>query len=307
MDGGQLKVAADRMDSKRQRVMLGVAHEPSGGQLQKIAISNTLAQCSAGPPASFVTSAMAGEMPRLAAMRFQREEIAYNFWPLNEDQFATPPRGADRWTQLGNEWWVRSHGQWRTKTFHPIHTNMPFDASQLHPVRFTLMFWDNGQEWAHRFVQDRWCDPPRALRGGVSGQWKGYTFVRLQQPGQPPSAASSWGDGEPTQRVHPGPEIQRAGGVAVPVAGRGPGSKGGRHGKGAADRGRIVASDLLQRRPPYPGIPGGAARENLGPSGVHAGGEQRGRGRNGPVSISSYSRSIRRATFRGRELPKTLC
>ena len=236
-----------------------------------------------------MTSAMAGEMPRLAAMRFQREEIAYNFWPLNEDQFATPPRGADRWTQLGNEWWVRSHGQWRTKTFHPIHTNMPFDASQLHPVRFTLMFWDNGQEWAHRFVQDRWCDPPRALRGGVSGQWKGYTFVRLQQPGQPPSTASSWGDGEPTQRVHPGPEIQRAEGVAATTAGHGTGSKGGRHGKGVADRGRIVAGDMLQCRPPYPGTPGGAAHENLGPSGVYAGGDQRGRGRHGPVSISSYS------------------
>ena len=295
MDGGKLPVA-ERPDSRRHSGttgrLVGVAREPSGGQLQRLDISNTSAQCSAGHPASFVasaTSAMAGEMPRLAAMRFQREEIAYNFWPLNEDQFAMPPRGADRWTQLGNEWWVRSHGQWRTKTFHPIHTNMPFNASELHPVRFTLMFWDNGQEWAHRFVQDRWCDPPRALRGGVSGQWKGYTFVRLQQPGQPPSAASSWGDGEPTQRVHPGPEIQRAEGVAVTAAGRGPGSKGGRPGKGVADCGRIVASDMLQRRPPYPGIPGGAAHENLGPSGVYAGGDQRGRGRNGPVSISSYS------------------
>ena len=181
---------------------------------------------------------------------------------------------------------------------------MPFNASELHPVRFTLMFWDNGQEWAHRFVQDRWCDPPRALRGGVSGQWKGYTFVRLQQPGQPPSAASSWGDGEPTQRVHPGPEIQRAGGLGSNAAGRGPGSKGGRSGKGTADRGRIVASDMLQRRPPHPGLPGGAGHGHLEPSGVPAGGDQSGgsqSGPNGSASMSSYSGGPERSESESRE------
>ena len=125
---------------------------------------------------------------------------------------------------------------------------MPFNAIDLHPLRFTLMFWDNGQEWAHRFVQDRWRDPPRALRGGVSGQWKGYTFVRPQQPGEPPSAASSWGQGEPVQRVHPGPEIQPAGASCFDAAGYGTGSKGGSSGKGA-DRGRIVANDMLHCRP----------------------------------------------------------
>lgn len=41
------------------------------------------------------------------------------------------------------------------------------------------------------FFQDRWADPPRALRGGpVSGQWKGCTFVRLQRPGEVQSPSS---------------------------------------------------------------------------------------------------------------------
>ena len=84
MDGGKTPVA-ECPDSRRHggtTGRLGVVREPSGGQLQKLGISNTLAQCSAGHPASFVasgTSAMAGEILRLAAMRFQREEIAYNF------------------------------------------------------------------------------------------------------------------------------------------------------------------------------------------------------------------------------------
>ena len=84
---------------------------------------------------------MDGERPRLAALNFQRDEVAFNFFPLN--QFESPPRGVDRWHQMG-EWWVRSHGRWRTKTFHPIHSRMPFNANELHPVRFTLMFWEEG-------------------------------------------------------------------------------------------------------------------------------------------------------------------
>ena len=253
----------------------------SGGQLQKFAdVSDPSAQCCCHAPSPpFGSWAMAGDVPRLAAVRFRSDERGFNFWPLNETRFGAPPRGADRWVQMGNEWWVRAHGQWRTKTFHPIHSRMPFNAIDLHPVRFTLMFWDNGQEWEHRFVQDRWCDPPRALRGGVSGQWKGYTFVRLRQPGEPSSAASSWGEGEPVHRVHPGPEIQPAGASSFDAAGYGAGSTGG---KGAADRGRIVANDMLHRRPPVPDLPGDAGHGHLGPSGEPAGSDHRGGGQHGP-------------------------
>ena len=83
MDGGQPHVAAGCLDFRRhggKTGMLGVAHEPSGGQLQKLAISNTPAQCFTSDPAPFLDGgsfAMAGEIPRLAAMRFQREEVAY--------------------------------------------------------------------------------------------------------------------------------------------------------------------------------------------------------------------------------------
>lgn len=69
MDGGRLHVAAERLDSRRHggtTGTLGVAHEPSGGQLQKLAISNTPAQCFTGDPAPFLDGgffAMAGEIP----------------------------------------------------------------------------------------------------------------------------------------------------------------------------------------------------------------------------------------------------
>ena len=86
--------------------------------------------------------------------------------------------------------------------------------------------------------------------------------------------------------------IQQAGGLGFNAAGYGPGSKGGRSGKGTADRGRIVASDMLHRRPLHPGLPGGAGHGHLGPSGVPAGGDQSGGGQPGPnwsASVSSYS------------------
>jgi hypothetical protein len=82
---------------------------------------------------------MDGERPRLAALNFQRDEVAFNFFPLN--QFESPPRGVDRWHQMG-QWWVRSHGQWRTKTFHPIHSRMPFNANELHRVRICAIHFD---------------------------------------------------------------------------------------------------------------------------------------------------------------------
>ena len=71
--------------------MLAVAHEPSGGQLQKIAISNTLAQCSAGS-SRFFRDQRHGlvRCRRLAAMRFQREEIAYNFWAVERRTSSRP-------------------------------------------------------------------------------------------------------------------------------------------------------------------------------------------------------------------------
>ena len=84
-------------------------------------------------------AAMDGERPRLAALNFQRDEVAFNFFPLN--QFESPPRGVDRWHQMG-QWWVRSHGQWRTKTFHPIHSRMPFNANELHRVRICAIHFD---------------------------------------------------------------------------------------------------------------------------------------------------------------------
>ena len=54
MDGVQPNVAAERLDSRRhggKTGVLGAVPQPSGGQLQKIAISNTLAQCVSGDPA----------------------------------------------------------------------------------------------------------------------------------------------------------------------------------------------------------------------------------------------------------------
>ena len=75
---------------------------------------------------------------------------------------------------------------------------------------------------------------------------KGYTFVRLQRPGEFQSPASSWGSGEPSQPVHPGPDIHHGGPSTFETVGYGHGAKGGCSGKGVADRGRIVAGDMTE-------------------------------------------------------------
>ena len=94
---------------------------------------------------------------------------------------------------------------------------------------------------------------------------KGYTFVRLQRPGEFQSPASSWGSGEPlTQPVHPGPDIHHGGPSTFETVGHGHGAKGGCSGKGVADRGRILAGDMTQRRPQPPQIPGNRSSRRLG-------------------------------------------
>ena len=92
---------------------------------------------------------------------------------------------------------------------------------------------------------------------------KGYTFVRLQRPGEFQSPASSWGSGEPSQPVHPGPDIHHGGPSTFETVGHGHGAKGGCSGKGVADRGRIVAGDMTQRRPQPPQIPGRGSGEPM--------------------------------------------
>ena len=47
--------------------------------------------------------------------------------------------------------------------------------------------------------------------------------MRLQRPGEFQSPSSAWGSGEPSQPVHPGPEIQRGGPSTFETVGQGHG------------------------------------------------------------------------------------
>ena len=148
--------------------------------------------------------AMAGEIPQLAVVRFQRDEMAFNFWPLNETQFGAPPRGADHWIQMGNEWWVRARG-----LAHQDLPPNPFpDALQCHrsppcPVHPDVLGQRTG-------VGSSFCAGPLVRSSSSSTWWCEWPLERLHVC----ATSTTWRTSQCclfVERVHPGPEIQPAG------------------------------------------------------------------------------------------------
>ena len=118
-----------------------------------------------------------GMRPRLAALR-----APSNVPIWEQERFRQPDLGRDRWERLSEGFWVRCHGKWRHKTFHPLHKSAPFEIEDLRPERTTVVFtFRDGQFSFDRVVHhDMWATEPKAF-GPRNSQWKGFTFFQVRQ------------------------------------------------------------------------------------------------------------------------------
>ena len=94
--------------------------------------------------------------------------------PWRNQQYKEPPkRLSDKWEYtewMGHPWYVRHHGMLRRSLFHPLHSATPVPPKDLAPVRYTVLF---NQDGTKEEIKDRW---DRSRCGGREGTWRGYTF-----------------------------------------------------------------------------------------------------------------------------------
>ena len=111
----------------------------------------------------------------LAEAEKQAEET-----PCNLRRFQKEPTGGnDQWDEslLRKEGWlIRCHKKHRVRPFHPLHGSTPEEGKELNPERTTVIF-QGGERVG--IVHDLWQDPGASKLRDYTGQWKGFTFFKV--------------------------------------------------------------------------------------------------------------------------------
>eukprot|EP00435_Cladocopium_sp_Y103_P023749 s2087_g5.t1 len=223
---------------------------------------------------------------RSPAPRPEEESEAAEKLPPNVKHFTEEkPRGDDRWYPIQpGGWLIRKHGQHRQKCFHPLHRSGPVDSIRFKPVRFTVVFYEEGGRSKRRVLKDDWTGAPTVID---YGEWKGYTVFKLKD--QPDIAPTQLDPEEPA----PSNENSRAadhvpccnGEEESPACGHmisGVGDKAPAHSTAFPETGQAAAASGISLRPqPKPALQGAGDLEEvmrglqlLGRQYPHAGGEQ---------------------------------
>ena len=127
---------------------------------------------------------------------FQVRSEAAEELPPNVRVFTNEtPRGDDRWYPIQpGGWLIRKHGKHRQRCFHPLHRSCPVDSIRFEPVRFTVIFYEEGGRSKKKVIKDDWTGTPTVMN---YGEWKGYTVFKLKD--QPEVAPTQLDPEEPAR------------------------------------------------------------------------------------------------------------